>query len=171
MPHRPLSAPFLVNTLALQDRVRRVAAGQKLENGAKGDHRENPASAWELDQAMRIGVTRAGLCCGVAFWWDAALDASVRLASRSPVSLATPNAATSTCLTAVQYLDPFSALEGAEIALRVRQDQGQILFDTDPPTNRPRHALVPRWHYDMVMDGARNDAYDAAIRLIGWWRG
>jgi predicted RNA methylase len=32
------------------------------------------------------------------------------------------------------------------------------------PRGLPRHAWVPRWHFDMLADSTRNDAYDAAIR-------
>jgi hypothetical protein len=50
------------------------------------------------------------------------------------------------------------------VALRVRQDGGQYVFTTAPPQACPHHALVPRWHFDMVLDAQRNDAYEAAIR-------
>jgi hypothetical protein len=32
------------------------------------------------------------------------------------------------------------------------------------PHGVPRHAMLPRWHFDMLGDEARNSAYDAAIR-------
>ena len=54
--------------------------------------------------------------------------------------------------------------QGATLSLRVRQDSGQYVFSTAPPQCRPHHALVPRWHYDMVQDTLRNEAYDQAIR-------
>lgn len=50
------------------------------------------------------------------------------------------------------------------MALTVRQDRGQFAFASRPPQCRPRHAIVPRWHYDMVLDAQRNEAYDTAIR-------
>ena len=56
------------------------------------------------------------------------------------------------------------AEQGATLSLRVRQDSGQYVFTTAPPQCRPHHALVPRWHYDMVQDTLRNEAYDQAIR-------
>lgn len=65
---------------------------------------------------------------------------------------------------AVQYLDGTAVKAGTAVALRVRQDAGQIVFTSTPPPSRLRHALVPRWHYDMILDSARNDAYNAAIR-------
>jgi len=65
---------------------------------------------------------------------------------------------------AVQYMDPRSTEQGSTLTLRIRQDKGQILFSSDPPPCRLHHALAPRWHYDMVLDQLRNDAYDKAIR-------
>jgi 2-polyprenyl-3-methyl-5-hydroxy-6-metoxy-1,4-benzoquinol methylase len=56
------------------------------------------------------------------------------------------------------------AEQGAKVRVRVRQDRGQIHFAAVPGACRPRHAHVPRWHFDMVLDGARNAAYEAAIR-------
>ena len=50
------------------------------------------------------------------------------------------------------------------MTVRVRRDAGQILFTSDPPPTRPRHSNnIPQWHYDMLNDAGRNDAYEAAI--------
>lgn len=65
---------------------------------------------------------------------------------------------------AVQYIDTRTLEKGTTIQLRVRQDSGQIVFTPTPPPARMRHALAPRWHYDMVQDQLRNDAYEAAVR-------
>ncbi|KAG7675099.1 hypothetical protein Ndes2526A_g07853 [Nannochloris sp. 'desiccata'] len=64
---------------------------------------------------------------------------------------------------AVQYMDPRFIEQGSTLKLRIRQDTGQILFSSDPPPCRLHHALAPRWHYDMVLDQLRNEAYDKAI--------
>ena len=40
--------------------------------------------------------------------------------------------------------------QGEVVALRVCQDAGQLQFASDPPQRRPRHAYLPRWHFDMV---------------------
>ena len=46
----------------------------------------------------------------------------------------------------------------------VRQDKGQIHFASMAwGCGRPRHAHVPRWHFDMVLDDQRNAAYQTAI--------
>ena len=46
----------------------------------------------------------------------------------------------------------------------VRQDKGQVHFASAAQgCGQPRHAHIPRWHFDMVMDDQRNAAYQAAI--------
>lgn len=47
----------------------------------------------------------------------------------------------------------------------IRQDRGQIHFASagNPGCGRPRHAHIPRWHFDMVLDAHRNAAYQSAI--------
>ena len=32
----------------------------------------------------------------------------------------------------------------------MRQDSGQLHFSSAPPQRRPRHAFLPRWHFDMA---------------------
>jgi hypothetical protein len=54
--------------------------------------------------------------------------------------------------------------QGREVQLSVRQDTGQLHFASVPGSRRPRHAYIPRWHFDMVLDRLRNDAYEKAIR-------
>lgn len=59
-------------------------------------------------------------------------------------------------------------LQGESVEVRVRQDAGQLHFASDPPARRPRHAFLPRWHFDMLHDTQRNAAYQAAIeRAVG----
>ena len=48
--------------------------------------------------------------------------------------------------------------------MTVRQDRGQVHFAAAAAGfGRPRHAHIPRWHFDMVLDTQRNAAYQAAI--------
>ena len=57
-----------------------------------------------------------------------------------------------------------SILQGTEIQVTVRQDRGQVHFAAAAAGfGRPRHAHIPRWHFDMVLDTQRNAAYQAAI--------
>jgi 2-polyprenyl-3-methyl-5-hydroxy-6-metoxy-1,4-benzoquinol methylase len=37
-------------------------------------------------------------------------------------------------------------------------------YNSSPPQSRPRSAWIPRWHYDMINDASRNDAYERAVR-------
>jgi hypothetical protein len=54
-------------------------------------------------------------------------------------------------------------LQGGTVTVRVRQDAGQLHFASDPPQRRPRHAFLPRWHFDMLGDTHRNHAYQTTI--------
>lgn len=45
--------------------------------------------------------------------------------------------------------------QGAKVEVRVRQDLGQLHFASVPGAKRARHAWVPRWHFDMVLDASR----------------
>ena len=58
------------------------------------------------------------------------------------------------------------ATQGHSVKLRVQQDCNQILFSSVPAQQRPRHAFIPRWHFDMVQDHMRNAAYDQAISRV-----
>ena len=57
-------------------------------------------------------------------------------------------------------------MQGKSVKLEVQQDSHQILFSMVPPQRRPRHAFIPRWHFDMVHDQLRNEAYDQAITRV-----
>ena len=48
----------------------------------------------------------------------------------------------------------------------MRQDQGQIVFTSNPVPRRARHAYLPRWHFDMLLDHQRNQAYQQAIERV-----
>ena len=60
------------------------------------------------------------------------------------------------------------ATQGDSVKVRVQQDRNQILFSSVPAQQRPRHAFIPRWHFDMVQDNMRNDAYDQAISRVSF---
>lgn len=55
-------------------------------------------------------------------------------------------------------------MQGSALQVTVRQDRGQVHFGSAAAgSGRPRHAHIPRWHFDMVLDGQRNAAYQVAI--------
>jgi 2-polyprenyl-3-methyl-5-hydroxy-6-metoxy-1,4-benzoquinol methylase len=63
--------------------------------------------------------------------------------------------------------------QGETLRVRLRQDRGQLHWAAAGPgaAGRPRHAHVPRWHFDMVQDAQRNAAYERAIaRMVGLQR-
>jgi type II protein arginine methyltransferase len=159
-------------------------------DGSDADDAEADAG-WEEDLELEIPVTAAGRWNAVAFWFDldlgggfagaraltsyapcggasgAVLNSNEALpeAASPAASAFTSAAAEATSFgQAVQYLDGQAVEPSTTVALRARRDRGQLVFAGEPPPARPRHAAVPRWHYDMVLDAERNGAYDAAIR-------
>jgi predicted RNA methylase len=159
------------------------------EDGEEKEEETTTTDLWEADFEIEVEVTASGKWNAVAFWFELDLDSdfeensdnntttslssgtrpfSGNSSSSSPSSPPPPSHFSSSYGRswgqAVQYMDPRSILQGNAIKLRIRQDTGQILFSSDPPPCRLHHALAPRWHYDMVLDQLRNDAYDKGIR-------
>ena len=66
----------------------------------------------------------------------------------------------------VQYLDNFDIRTvGDAIPIRVQHDGAMLVLSHDSmPSVRPRHAYIPKWHYDMLFDSQRNDAYEMALK-------
>jgi predicted RNA methylase len=187
-PHRAVSAPFRARRLDLQARVAAVqAAWARRRQG--GDAEDDDAGAvggsngelWEYDEEVEVPITAAGRWNAVAFWFDLQMAAPGNDADGADEARAwgaadvtsyagavapdgAPPPESSSWGQAVQYMDGVDvAPGGAAQRVRVRQDAGQLVFASTPPPCRPRHALVPRWHYDMVLDSQRNAAYAAAI--------
>ena len=152
------------------------------------------SAAWERDAVVRVTATSTGPWNAVAFWFEAELFSSggavpdeneksppprsivLRSTGAPPAfgadsdsssdsSPATTTYTASSFGLGVQYVDESWAEAGSAIELRVRRDRDQIFFTTQPvPATRPRRAHIPRWHFDMLNDAGRNDAYDRAIR-------
>ena len=86
--------------------------------------------------------TQAWLCC-----WHRALRRAIRLKAKALDN------------TFFYKQDPklkfkkLRSAQGASMELKVRQDSGQLHFSSAPPQRRPRHAFLPRWHFDMVSLG------------------
>eukprot|EP00887_Chlorella_sp_A99_P004798 scaffold4.g4798.t1 len=180
--HRVLSPPFAVHRLDLQARAAAAAAAavrrrggeeQGEQEGEEGPGDNGASGAWEHDAVLEIPITAAGCWNAVAFWFEASLDSSTVLTSYAGGRAlpgwscggagAQPIAADSWGQ-ALQFLDGVEVAPRGTVQLRVRQDAGQYVFTSVPPQCRPRHALVPRWHFDMVLDDQRNQAYESAIR-------
>jgi predicted RNA methylase len=174
-------------------RERRDARGDDESRRGDDESRRGDASAaWERDAVVRVTATSTGPWNAVAFWFEAELfssggafpDENENETSPPPIVLRSTGAppagadsdssssspATTTYTASsfglgVQYVDESWAEAGSAIELRVRRDRDQIFFTTHPvPATRPRRAHIPRWHFDMLNDAGRNDAYDRAIR-------
>ena len=70
------------------------------------------------------------------------------------------------CSTAQHISTDSCSIQGTSVDLRVQQDASQILFSSVPAQRQPRHAFAARWHFDMVQDQLRNDAYAKAITRV-----
>lgn len=132
-------------------------------SGSRNESEEE--AAWEHDAWLDVPVTAAGHWNAVAFWFEvhagggAAVtswgegrgseassgDGGEAAAGEAAAEGRTPAAAPSWGQ-AVQYLDGQAVTAGSSVRLRVRQDGGQLVFTSDPPQCRPRHALGEPGH-------------------------
>lgn len=155
--YRALSEPFVVEDIDMQSRVDRVLAGAVPD--------ASPTSAWELDAELDVEVNRMGTWNGVALWFELDLPGN-ETPLESTMHLDTGNRQSGSFGQALFYVDeiPVDPERQRHVPLRVqRYGAGHIVFTPDPPSCRARHALVPSWHYDMLLDGSRNDAYEKAL--------
>ena len=180
-----LSEPFVVVDIDLNARVQKVQ--QRIHADAHEEEidetTEEPFDQpWELDDTLCVRATASGHWNAVVFWFElsssfnssgAALSSRVDTKeSSTPMSTTVPSSSSTITPTtsssswgqAVQYVGTRSLVCGDDVSLRVQQDASQIVFTADPPNHRMHHALVPRWHYDMILDVERNQAYDDAIK-------
>ncbi len=160
------------------------AGGDTAGHAKQAQRRGAGAPEWELDAHLEVPIAADGHWNAVAFWFTAHLGGGASLSSyavpeRGRVVESGTKAAADTAHgphaepavllatswgQSVQYVDRIAVRRGSSVEVRVRQDSGQYIFTTTPQQCRPRHAMVPRWHFDMVLDSKRNDAYEAAIR-------
>ncbi|KAK9863045.1 hypothetical protein WJX84_000363 [Apatococcus fuscideae] len=101
---------------------------------AEGNVTHETTLHWESDDCLSVPASHSGIWNGIAFWFKG-----------------------------LQYLDGLPVKQGDMVEVRVRQDQGQIIFTSNPDPRRARHAYLPRWHFDMLLDQQRNQAYQQAI--------
>jgi len=186
LPYRRLSEPFIVTNIDFQARVeRKMTEIERKMGGGKGKDKEeeeedttdddydtttthNNDGIWEEDFEIKVDVINDGTCTAIAYWFDLDLlgDGTITLSSfhrqdKNTITNMTGN--NSSWGQAVQYFDGFTVKSDTITSIRVRRDTGQFVFTSNPPQCRPRHALVPRWHYDMVLDSARNNAYQQTL--------
>jgi len=187
-PHQVLSDHFEVADIDLTQRLRDAfeAGGTKKKGTDAGDasdsERFGGAAEFESDTLITVKPVGTGVWNAVAFWFELDLGDGRTLRSATPPGASdvsgrdgqavSGNGSQSREVTdanswgvAVQYLDELPvASGGSPVTLRIRRDANQIMFTSTPPQTRPRHSNIPQWHYDMLNDVGRNDAYEAAIK-------
>lgn len=150
-------------------------------SGSKDGRQDSPArreAVWELDASLEVQVTADGQWNAIAFWFEVQADAGgsavvsswgagssheVDSSDDGSSGAATPStpAAGRSWDQAVQYVDGQTVTRGSSLKLRVRQDNGQYVFTSQPPQCRPRHALgkwpfkptatsLPAWQLGIV---------------------
>lgn len=154
MPCRTLSQPFVAVNLDLNKRVKRLQEGTE----------DDINSIWETDETLKVEVTMPGQWNAVVFWFEMSSKFHTLILSSGPVYNDESKCHGPSFGQGIQYLDERKVSKGETIALRVQQDQSQVVFSSDPPQYRMHHAIVPRWHYDMILDSERNNAYNEAIK-------
>ena len=190
-PHVVLSDAFEVLDIDLEARLRaNFDARQVSEDGEDAPKRgggAGGAASWDEDFTLSVPITKDGAFNAVVFWFEADMGHSgdvLRSAepppkmrfpfSQSPSPETTSEASERTKVhrnvftatswgLAAQYLDEVFVRRGETVSLRVRRDDDQVLFASAASPATPRTASIPTWHYDMLNDAGRNEAYDEAI--------
>jgi len=150
--YKKLSDPFAAAEIDLQARcdafVNRSHVG------------EEDFPEWEYEGSVKVDTCEEGTMNAVAFWMDIHFGQGVRCSTWDEGS-ATSNGSTEQ---AVHYLEELPLAKDESVDLTVLYNRFQLLFDCGSLQNKPRHACIPSWHYDMLLDSQRNDAYERAIR-------
>jgi type III protein arginine methyltransferase len=110
----------------------------------------------EGEWPVRLPVTQSGELNAIVFWYELELGGA-RLGNA-------PAGALGCIKPAVQYTDPQPLEAGAELAVDVHLTDTRLQIRTRPPATRTRSRLLPSWYVPMLVDGARNDGYDQALR-------
>ena len=133
---------------------------------------ENGAASWDEDFHVSVPVAKDGAWNAVVFWFEADMGHSgdiLRSAEPPPPISHNRTSSSRNAFTAsswglaAQYLDEVFVRRGETVPLRVRRDDDQVFFASAPPPMTPRTGAIPTWHYDMLNDAGRNEAYDRAI--------
>lgn len=191
-PHVVVSDTFEVFDVDVQERVRQKVKqfedggddetldAEKSENASSGN--SNRAAQWDTDATVKIPITQDGVWNAVVFWFEAGLWGGEVLRSATPpgelkdeLTNANNDAPTrqnthkktihtgSSWGLAAQYLDEVFVRKGESVDVRIRRDTNQVYFQSVPAATIPRRAAIPMWHYDMLNDFGRNEAYDKCI--------
>lgn len=182
-PHEVLSKPFECCAVDLNERLQR-ALRESPEKGSDGtiDYDD----VWEFEALENVEIIKDGTWNAVAFWFEGELDEATVFSSLPPKVASTfdddddniENTVNgggkregirrkSYCESfnvGVQYLDDVQVKKGDITQVAIKRDSTQIYFESSPPQMRARHAHIPSWHFDMLNDSGRNDAYEKAIK-------
>lgn len=115
-------------------------------------------SEWPRVWQHQVSVTRPGRVDAIVFWAEWELDDGVRL-SAAP-------GADSGVAPGVQFADPVNVEAGSGIALTITASATRLALSLVPAPERLRKARLPSWYVPMLLDGARNEAYRAALARL-----
>lgn len=109
------------------------------------------ATTWDID----LPVASDGQVDAIIFWFELDLGA-VRISSA-------PSGELRCIKPAVQYTDPMAVKRGRPFQVRAHVEENRLYFQTRPAASQSRSHGLPSWYIPMLGDGARNEAYRAAI--------
>ena len=122
------------------------------------DDMKSELPEWEYEEQIMVEAVTDGTVNAVGFWMDISFDENNSLSTWDELS-----DSGASMDQAVYYLDELPVTKSQIVDLTVLYNKFQLLFASTSPQNKPRHACIPSWHYDMLLDSQRNDAYERAI--------
>ena len=163
--YRLASDSFVACEVDLQQRLDAFAGGSGAGVEEAGENGERPE--WEAEERVEAVASEDCVANAVAFWMEIHFGgggAPVTTWPGHPAASSQGWPSAGHLGQAVSYFDevPLSAGDALEVSVFVGRDR--LLFHLPGRASRPRHACVPAWHYDMLLDSSRNDAYEGAIR-------
>ena len=182
-PHEVLSKSFECCTVDLNERLQKALNEDVVKD--RDDGTIDYDDVWEFEALENVEIIKDGTWNAVAFWFEGKLDEATVFSSLSPKIASSfdddnddggnvihdgekEGKRTKTYCESfkvgVQYLDDVPVKKGEIRQVAIKRDATQIYFESLPPQMRARHAHVPSWHYDMLNDSSRNDAYEKAIK-------
>lgn len=105
---------------------------------------------------VRLPVRKSGELNAIVYWFELDIG-SVRLSNA-------PDSELSCIRPAVQYTDAISLAANVDLELQVRVTETRLHLRTNPPPRVERSQLLPSWYIPMVLDEARNSAFDRALK-------
>eukprot|EP00899_Mesostigma_viride_P015398 jgi/Mesvir1/2385/Mv22134-RA.2 len=125
--------------------------------------REMPSPQDGAPKASVLPSTNAGIELG-AVACDGVRQGSEGAVGSNPFPLAVAHSYGQ----AVQYVAEHEVSAGDTLPLRVTRSDYELIFHNPAVDEEATEhtSMVPRWHFDMLLDEKRNGPYDAAIRAV-----